>query len=68
LRVSTRYSHPGTFAQRAEVLDAALSMLERECDLAAIREGIADMEAGRCIPFEESDRKMCEKYPFLRQN
>jgi predicted transcriptional regulator len=56
----------GDFRTRAEVLEAALSLLERECDLAAIREGIADMEAGRCIPLEVVEREMRERHAFLR--
>jgi predicted transcriptional regulator len=34
---------------------------EREDDRAAIREGIADMEAGRLLTFEEVDARICAK-------
>ncbi|HEX3869016.1 MAG TPA: hypothetical protein VHV77_01135 [Pirellulales bacterium] len=35
-----------------------LQTLQREEDIAAIREGIADMEAGRVISLEELDKRM----------
>ena len=36
----------------------AIEKLGSEYDLEAIREGIADMEAGRMISLEELDRRM----------
>ncbi|WP_459555895.1 hypothetical protein [Lacunimicrobium album] len=36
----------------------------REEDLEAIREGLAQAEAGLCTPFEEVDRRIREKLGF----
>ncbi|MCG8586718.1 MAG: type II toxin-antitoxin system ParD family antitoxin [Pirellulales bacterium] len=44
----------GAYQNEGDVLRAALEALSRQnADLAAIREGIADVEAGRTRPFEE---------------
>lgn len=57
----------GEYVSEAEVLRKALAALYREADLAAIREGIAAMEAGRYRPFEEFDAEMRNKYGFLNE-
>lgn len=41
---------------------STLDRLQREADLAAIREGIADMEAGRVMTLEELDAKIRSKF------
>lgn len=46
----------GRFQTEDDVLRAAITALEREnADLAAIQDGIADIEAGRFRPFAEID-------------
>ena len=46
----------GCFQTEDDVLRAAITALEREnSDLAAIQDGIADIEAGRFRPFAEVD-------------
>ena len=40
---------------------ATLSKLQQEADRAAIREGIADMEAGNVVAFEEVDARIRAK-------
>jgi predicted transcriptional regulator len=39
----------------------AAEALRQQEDIAAIREGIEDMEAGRVVPFEETDARMRAK-------
>ena len=39
----------------------AMEALQRQQDFDAIAEGIADIEAGRVIPFEEVDSRIREK-------
>jgi putative addiction module CopG family antidote len=57
----------GTFRNQDDVLRAALQALERQtADLAAIRAGIDDMEAGRHRPLEEFDREIRAKYGFSK--
>lgn len=46
------------------VIRDALVALRREKDLQAIREGIADMEAGRYRPWEEVKTELREKFGF----
>ena len=46
----------GCFQTEDDVLRAAITALEREnSDLAAIQDGIADIEAGRFRPFTQID-------------
>ena len=53
----------GGYASHDEVLREALAALRwREEEVQAIREGIADMEAGRMVTLEEFDRE------FRRRN
>ena len=50
------------YASEADVLREGLRVLaERNSDLAAIAEGIADMEAGRVIPVQEAEAALREK-------
>jgi predicted transcriptional regulator len=47
------------YANEDEVLRDALGALsQRDIELQAIREGIADMEAGRVMPLREFDRQL----------
>jgi predicted transcriptional regulator len=46
------------------VIRDALAALRREKDLQGIREGIADMEAGRFRPWEEVDAEIRAKFGF----
>ena len=41
--------------------ERAMDALQHREDLAAITAGIADMEAGRVVPFEEVDARIREK-------
>lgn len=43
---------------------ATADKLLREADLAAIREGIADMNAGRVMPLEQLDARIRAKLGF----
>jgi Arc/MetJ-type ribon-helix-helix transcriptional regulator len=46
----------GKYVSQDEILrDALAALRQRDEDVAAIRAGIADMEAGRCRPFAECD-------------
>jgi len=50
----------GDYKSEFDVLRNALTMLEhfienRRCDMESILDGIDDMEAGRCVSFEEFD-------------
>ena len=47
-----------------EVHHKAMDALRRQDDLAAIQEGIDDMEAGRGMPVEEADSRIREKLGF----
>jgi Arc/MetJ-type ribon-helix-helix transcriptional regulator len=61
-----RLIESGSFNSSDDVLRAALAALNRQQDdVAAIREGIADLDAGRCVSFEEFDAEMRRKYDFL---
>lgn len=72
LRVKTWVSS-GEFASEDEVLRSALDALERQraesasasADLAAIRQGLADYEAGDYQTLAEFDGEMRRDYPFL---
>ncbi len=46
------------------MIRAALDALQRENDLAAIKEGVADMEAGRYRPWEEVKAELDAKFGF----
>jgi predicted transcriptional regulator len=53
----------GHFQSEDELLREALSTWnDRDADLAAIRRGIADMEAGRMRPFEEAVRDFDQRH------
>jgi len=55
----------GRFASEAEVLRSALRALRRQADeLAAVQAGVADMDAGRHIPFEEVDTELRKRFGF----
>jgi predicted transcriptional regulator len=57
----------GAFATEDDVLRAALEALERQQqDLAAIAEGVADMEAGRYRTFSEIDTEFRAKHRIPR--
>ncbi len=57
----------GFYSTEDDVLRAALSALEREQeDLAAIQDGIDDMQAGRYRSFAEIDEKFRRKYNIAR--
>ena len=48
----------GWYANEEEVLREALGVLtQRDEEVHAIREGIADMETGRVMPLDEFDRE-----------
>jgi predicted transcriptional regulator len=56
----------GAFATAEDVLrDAVAALLRQEEDLAAIREGLADIEAGRVVTLDELDAEMRSKFIFL---
>ncbi len=55
----------GRYENEAEVLREALAMLKRRNgDLAAIQEGVDDIEAGRIRPFSEVDAEIRAKHAF----
>jgi antitoxin ParD1/3/4 len=54
----------GRYKSEEEVLKEALSALDYRQNVAAIAEGIADMEAGRYRPFEEVDAEIRKKFGF----
>lgn len=57
----------GEYATEAEVLAAALQLLEaQDEEIAAIEEGIADMHAGHTQPFEEVQAELRGEFPFLK--
>lgn len=48
----------GAYANGEDVLrDALVSLSKRDEEVQAIREGIADMEAGRVLPLRDFDRQ-----------
>lgn len=49
-------------------LPMTLEKLQREADHAAIREGIADMEAGRVLTLEELDKRIRRKLGLAANN
>lgn len=60
----------GKYASRDDVLRTAmtaLSTLEKQKQyLAELQESYDELEAGNGVPFEEVDRRLREKYDFLR--
>jgi putative addiction module CopG family antidote len=57
----------GAYSSAEEVLRDALEALRwRRAEIAAIAEGIADMEAGRYRSLKEIDADLRRKYDFLR--
>jgi Arc/MetJ-type ribon-helix-helix transcriptional regulator len=56
----------GEFASEDELLrDALTAWRDRNADLAAIRRGIADMEAGRMRPFEDAVRDFDQRHGLI---
>ncbi|MBX3412405.1 MAG: hypothetical protein KF708_06940 [Pirellulales bacterium] len=67
-RLISREMQRGGYASTEEVLRKALQALSyQNDDLAAIAEGIADMEAGRVVPLEEAETALREKLGFRKQ-
>ena len=54
----------GRFTTEEDVLREAVAKLARDEDIAAIREGIADLEAGRYRPLDEIDPEIRKKFGF----
>jgi predicted transcriptional regulator len=55
----------GNYSNEEEVLRKALAVLNRyEQDVAAIQEGVDDMEAGRYRPWEDVKAELDAKYGF----
>lgn len=55
----------GGFRSEDDLLrDALTTWKRRNDDLAAIREGVADMEAGRVYPLEDVFDEICERHGF----
>ena len=54
----------GRYENEVEVVRNALASLKRDEDLAAIREGIEDMNAGRVRPWEEVKTEIQNKHGF----
>lgn len=53
------------YATEADLLRDALAALKgRDEEMAAIRAGIEDMEAGRIRPFEEADSQIRRRFGF----
>lgn len=60
----------GNFSTESAAIDAALNHfaehLERQATIEAVRQGVADAEAGRTYTVEEVFKRLDEKYPNLR--
>lgn len=54
----------GGYRDEVEVIREALSALEYRRNVAAIAEGVADLEAGRYRPFDEVDAEIRKKFGF----
>ena len=54
----------GHYASEEEVLRKALAALQHEESVSMIKEGIADLEAGRYRPFEEVDAEIRQRFGF----
>lgn len=55
----------GPYRSEEEVVRAALEALaerEKAADIASIQRGLADLEAGRCLPAEESEANCRERF------
>lgn len=53
----------GLYSSEDEVLlEAMLALRDRDATVAAVREGIADMEAGRVMTIEEADAEMRRRH------
>lgn len=52
------------YKDRGDVLRDALRALKRELDIAGIKEGIEDMNAGRCRPAREVLEEIRKKFGF----
>lgn len=64
----SREMQRGGYASAEEVLRKALQALSHQHDdLAAIAEGIADMEAGRVVPLHEAETALRERLGFRKQ-
>jgi antitoxin ParD1/3/4 len=62
-RLIDSFMATGQYSNRDDVLrDALQALVRQEADLAAIREGLADIEAGRHRPFEEIDAELREQF------
>lgn len=60
-----RHMESGKYQSHDELFRAALSTLaEQEADMDAIREGIADMEAGRVQPLDVVFTEICREHGF----
>ncbi len=56
----------GRFTSEADVLRQALIALQwRESELAAVRAGVEDMDAGRHYPFAEVDAEVRSRFGFV---
>ncbi len=56
----------GRFTSEADVLRQALIALQcRERELAAVRAGVEDMDAGRHYPFVEVDAEVRSRFDFV---
>ena len=53
---------------RFEIEDDGPEPLTREEHLAALRESIEDMKAGRGMPLDEAMDEICRKYNLIRSN
>lgn len=57
----------GAYASEDELLlEAVRALRDRVEAVAAIGEGLADLEAGRCRPLDEVDREIRDRYQIPR--
>ena len=54
----------GQFASEEEVLRNALAALKHQRNVAMIKQGVADLEAGRYRPFDEIDAEIRQRFGF----
>ena len=60
-----RLMETGQYATEADVLRDALAALNwRDEEMAAVRAGVDDMEAGHIRPFEEADAEIRKRFGF----
>ena len=58
----------GTYCSEDDVLVEAIQALrERDASIAAIREGLADLDAGRVHPLDDVDVELRTKYGIARR-